>query len=1010
MKRNVLLITSEDIPRPGEPATGGTLRVHGLAEGLRRHGHRVLLSIPADAVREGDPDELRRFGHVPERLSEVVFEALPDAIIVEQWGLAGYLPDSDIPVAVDLHGPLSLENAFKSTGNFRSDALTKIDALARADVLTVPGAAQKQYFLPWFLFAGADPKAPPILRVPLSMDEDAPVRADKTDPALVFAGSTWPWIDPFPALEYAAKAADAIKGARIDLFVGAPKLASAHPLYDINKNVFADYRQKMAPFASAQMLGLVPRPRLLEAYGRARAAIDLYQPNPERELAYSTRTVEYLWAGLPVITSAFMDLSDDVAVFDAGWIVDPDDEEAVAAAVREALTDTVVAARKSENARRLARERFDHRKAVEPLARWIEEPRRRARGKTLVGDIRDYYRRESVRFVDEARESVTRVNEEMRATALAHQTQLADKERRYDELIRDMRRKEEEAAERARQTQARSETKAEEFQKEIRSLQDEVKALSRQSMESAEVLRRDLTDRYEKEIAELKTAHRDELRDALDRHKSETERNEHRLRELEDELRRTRQEREREAREHEEAVKGLNLRAEEKLVESGRQSEKEIEKRDAELERMRRRLDETREERERETRALNQQIATATQLHDERLRQQSERYEEQMREQARSAKTEVDRRDRHIEQMRERSETTRELLESRMRELEDEKRRLAETRDADVEALILKEREITEMLKSAQKDNEDKDRRARNLAESADSRKQEIERLTKELAAREEAVADLKDESARLVEAHAEEVEAYVARLREEETLRETLRADFESQTERYEAAERDLSSRLDIEIAAKTEAESALGRKDSELEEERKRVRDYQGRLERLHKDFEARFQELDRVLTDREAEMREAIARFEDMERRLGEQAALVSDLEQQLGRSQNELRRTAADLQATVGEYRRLQGDLDKSVRHAADLSSELSTLRHRNALAERILADIHSDERLRRVLRRRERAGKYAGKLPQLAALWGVNLASNVYMEWWQRKKGVQIFPGMKKNGDDRPKPR
>ncbi|MCL4233542.1 MAG: hypothetical protein KJ042_03380, partial [Deltaproteobacteria bacterium] len=280
MKRRVLIITSEDLLRPSEPVSGGALRVHGLAEGLRRWGHDVVVSIPRDAVRTGDDEAVARHAHVPEEMAKTVFDAMPDVIVVEQWGLASFLPDTEIPIVVDLHGPLSLENAFKEKGNFRSDALTKIDALARADMLCVPGKAQKHYFLSWFLFSGANPKTPPILRATLSMDEHAPIRAKKPERALVFAGSTWPWIDPFPALEIAAREAEAVENARIDLYVGAPKLSSTHPLYEINRGLFDNYEKRLKSSGAARFHGLVARETLLERYAKVRAALDIYRPNP----------------------------------------------------------------------------------------------------------------------------------------------------------------------------------------------------------------------------------------------------------------------------------------------------------------------------------------------------------------------------------------------------------------------------------------------------------------------------------------------------------------------------------------------------------------------------------------------------------------------------------------------------------------------------------------------------------------------------------------------------------
>ncbi|MCZ7587207.1 MAG: hypothetical protein M5R36_29850 [Deltaproteobacteria bacterium] len=118
---------------------------------------------------------------------------------------------------------------------------------------------------------------------------------------------------------------------------------------------------------------------------------------------------------------------------------------------------------------------------------------------------------------------------------------------------------------------------------------------------------------------------------------------------------------------------------------------------------------------------------------------------------------------------------------------------------------------------------------------------------------------------------------------------------------------------------------------------------------------------------------------------------------------------MERTAGDLAATAKHHDLAKSDLDKVRRHASNLEGEVGTLRRRYQLAERILADVRQDPSIRRRMQLRSKAEKYGVKLPKLAYLWGVNLFGNAYIEWWQRRKGVQIFPGMKKI-DNGPSPR
>ena len=70
--------------------------------------------------------------------------------------------------------------------------------------------------------------------------------------------------------------------------------------------------------------GYVSRDELLGIYSKASVALECMKYNLERELAFTTRTIEYLWCGLPVLYNDFSEISGHIADYDAGWAVDPD--------------------------------------------------------------------------------------------------------------------------------------------------------------------------------------------------------------------------------------------------------------------------------------------------------------------------------------------------------------------------------------------------------------------------------------------------------------------------------------------------------------------------------------------------------------------------------------------------------------------------------------------------------------------------------------------------------------
>src|SRR6185436_10315413 len=134
---------------------------------------------------------------------------------------------------------------------------------------------------------------------------------------------------------------------------------------------------RLAASPCVERPGLVAHAEMLEAYLSATAAFDLMAPNPEREMAFTTRTVEYLWCGLPVIYNNYAELAEYISAYDAGWTVDPCDRDAIRDAVEEAIDRPELVAARGRNARRLIRERLNWTTAIAPLDRFCRDPRRR---------------------------------------------------------------------------------------------------------------------------------------------------------------------------------------------------------------------------------------------------------------------------------------------------------------------------------------------------------------------------------------------------------------------------------------------------------------------------------------------------------------------------------------------------------------------------------------------------------------------------------------------------------
>jgi glycosyltransferase involved in cell wall biosynthesis len=134
---------------------------------------------------------------------------------------------------------------------------------------------------------------------------------------------------------------------------------------------------KSSPYVVAR--GMIPHDELVAEYTHAHVAMDLMKRNPERELAFTTRTVEYLWCGLPVIYNDYAELSDYIREYDAGWLVDPENALAIDKVLSEIFEYPEQVARRSLNAQRLVREKLTWDRTIGVLDHFVRYPRVRQR-------------------------------------------------------------------------------------------------------------------------------------------------------------------------------------------------------------------------------------------------------------------------------------------------------------------------------------------------------------------------------------------------------------------------------------------------------------------------------------------------------------------------------------------------------------------------------------------------------------------------------------------------------
>lgn len=366
--RKVALVSTEAPPLADSPATGGALRLRGLYESLRQCGVDVSYVVPEALIPRPVAGVI---GFKEQELNELLLRLNPDAVLCEQWGIASLLRLEACPLIIDFHGSIVLENSFRLGAIRARDIAAKLQTLARSSLFLVPGSRQKYYFLAWLLAAGLPPQEHRIVEIPLAFPPQLPAHTFPAEPVFVYGGHSWPWIDSSRQLQTLANYLIDQDYGLLDLYLGRmPRQAFTA---EILVEPEAPQSEQVLPDSPRiRRTGLITHQDLIASYCKASVAFDVYSPNWERALAVTTRTLEYLWCGLPVVYSGYGELAQVILDYEAGWIVDPDDPTSIRQVLDQIFADTTDLQRRGANAHQLVRERYTWEAAAPALKQALE--------------------------------------------------------------------------------------------------------------------------------------------------------------------------------------------------------------------------------------------------------------------------------------------------------------------------------------------------------------------------------------------------------------------------------------------------------------------------------------------------------------------------------------------------------------------------------------------------------------------------------------------------------------
>jgi GT2 family glycosyltransferase len=381
--KQVLLISPDVLPVGDIPASGSGIRAWALGQGLEARGHHVHYTMPAPAIagREGEvPAEFVDGAWTPQNLQSIIDSIVPDVVVSCGWPNVVWTPRVNVPLAIDLTGPHLLERAYQGHQDSETNSAEKVLALRQGDFFSCIGERQRYYFDAWLVEAGLTPdeletslSIIPYSAAPSPPEHIWPTAGDNEQVRFVYGGIFLPWQNPAPALLVVTEVLEEQDTGVLEV-IGGP-----HPFYPVHTGHYGPLLDALEASRHVVRSGLLPHDKLVERYRRAHVAVDVMVPNAERRLAFPSRTVHYLWCGLPVIHGAYSEVAEHIREYEAGWVVEHDDLDALREVVISVLANPSEAERRGRNAQRLAFERFNWNKTVEPLAKFVRSPHMRPR-------------------------------------------------------------------------------------------------------------------------------------------------------------------------------------------------------------------------------------------------------------------------------------------------------------------------------------------------------------------------------------------------------------------------------------------------------------------------------------------------------------------------------------------------------------------------------------------------------------------------------------------------------
>jgi GT2 family glycosyltransferase/glycosyltransferase involved in cell wall biosynthesis len=401
-RRRVLVITGDPI---GARMAGPAIRSWHIA-GELAHEHDVRLVSMTSVSPVEAPFELATISH--HRPSSVVeHEKWADVIVLQGNALALFpaLAKSQKILVVDVYDPMHLEQLEQGRGSTLKqwnkqigDATETLNQqLEQGDFFLCASDRQRHFWLGQLAALGRinaytysrDPELDSLIAVaPFGIPSEDPEQTEHAirgavpgigmdDKVIVWGGGIYNWFDPKTLIRAIAQLVERHDNLRL-FFMGVkhpnpdvPEMEAvsqarvlAEQLGLLGKNVF--FNESWVPYEQRQNY-------LLDAD----LGVSTHFQHVETTFSFRTRILDYLWAGLPIVTTEGDSFGDLVAKEGLGASVPEQDVDALAEAIEQYLFDAeAVASARAAVAR--VREGFRWSRALAPLIEFCRRPIRAA--------------------------------------------------------------------------------------------------------------------------------------------------------------------------------------------------------------------------------------------------------------------------------------------------------------------------------------------------------------------------------------------------------------------------------------------------------------------------------------------------------------------------------------------------------------------------------------------------------------------------------------------------------